>query len=146
MPKLSKQLYYYIGIHVAVPTLFLISPLFLHINFFPLKLMMGCFFKDALHLYCPLCGGTRAVEALSRFDFTEALAYNAAVVAFVIFLIVWDVACLIRLLLKKERWWTLPKKTWWVIVAVFLGYTLVRNLLMVFCGIDSIGDLVLFWH
>lgn len=145
MKKISKQLCFYIGIHVAVPTLFLLSPFFLSVEFFPIKLMLGCFFKEFLHLYCPLCGGTRTVEALSRFDFAEALAYNAAVFAFVIFLLAWDVACLVRLLLKKERWWSLPKRTWWVVTAVFLGYTLVRNLLMVFCGIDSIGDLVLFW-
>ena len=146
MKRLTKQMYYYIGIHVAVPMLFVLSPFILSIQFLPFQFVMGCFFYDYFHLYCPLCGGTRTVEALSRLDFKSAIALNAPVVGFILFLIVWDVFCLVRLLRKEERWWRLPKRTWLIIGFLFLVFMVVRNVLMVFFKIDTIGDLVVFWH
>lgn len=41
--------------------------------------MTGCILHDWCLLYCPLCGGTRAVSALFRFRFAEAFAANAYV-------------------------------------------------------------------
>ena len=38
-----------------------------------------CFLNDVLHLYCPLCGGTRAVLALLRLDIPTAFCYNPGV-------------------------------------------------------------------
>ncbi|RJP73032.1 MAG: DUF2752 domain-containing protein [Ignavibacteriales bacterium] len=42
-----------------------------------------CPFHSVTGLYCPGCGGLRAVDSLLKFDFTNALRYNPLVVAFI---------------------------------------------------------------
>ena len=58
------------------------------------KRMTGCVLHDWLFLYCPLCGGTRAVEALLRLNFAAAFHANAyvvllAVVALAHYIVAW---------------------------------------------------------
>ena len=55
-----------------------------------------CYFSSELHLYCPGCGGSRAV------------------------LYEWEA---------------------WGILVVVLGFFIVRNLLLIFFGIDYLGDM-----
>ncbi len=42
-----------------------------------------CPFHSITGLYCPGCGGLRAVDSLLKFDFANALRYNPLVVAFI---------------------------------------------------------------
>ena len=42
--------------------------------------MTGCLLQDAFHLYCPGCGGTRAIRSLARGDIIRALYYHAPAV------------------------------------------------------------------
>ncbi|MBQ9805315.1 MAG: DUF2752 domain-containing protein [Clostridia bacterium] len=65
-------------------------------------ILSNCWVHDLLFLYCPLCGGTRALGAMLRFDFFEAFRYNAAVVIFSALFLIGDLVLLIRLLRKKR--------------------------------------------
>lgn len=40
----------------------------------------GCLFQDVFHLYCPGCGGTRAIRAILRGHFLTAVYYHPAAV------------------------------------------------------------------
>ena len=105
------------------------------------KFMGRCFFHDFLFLYCPLCGGTRAVNALLHFRITEALQCNAYVVLVVISLLVADLAAWIRFFRGSQPYFR-GKATYWVILAVLLlVFGVLRNYLLIVHGIDPLGDL-----
>ena len=44
--------------------------------------MSACLMKVFLRLYCPFCGGTRAMGAILRLQLAEAWQYNPLVVIF----------------------------------------------------------------
>ncbi|MBR3224540.1 MAG: DUF2752 domain-containing protein [Atopobiaceae bacterium] len=48
-----------------------------------LQLNFGCWIHDNLHIYCPACGGTRALIALSECNILESLRYNPMVLLFI---------------------------------------------------------------
>lgn len=105
------------------------------------KFMGGCFFHDFLFLYCPLCGGTRAVDALLHFRFAEALRCNAYVVLVAVSLLVADLLAWIRFFRGSVPYFQ-GKATYWVILAVFLlVFGVARNYLLIAHGFDPLGDL-----
>ena len=146
MKQPKRALALYIGAHVAIPFLCLFAKLITEaVQKTPNRLFSGCWSHDWLHLYCPLCGGTRAAGALARLDFLQAFRYNAAVVIFLTVMLAWDIVAFVRLLQKKPRWWSFPRRFWLYTVALFAGYTILRNLLVILWGIDPVGDLAAFW-
>ena len=106
----------------------------------------GCFLHDRLFLYCPLCGGTRAVEALLRLQFAEAFSYNPLVVVGIVIFLVLDVIALIRLFRGKENLYPIPGWAWVAGAVLLVCYGVLRNYLMIRHGYDPTGDLVRFWH
>lgn len=122
----------------------LLFPLYIKFSAWLGQFLDGCLLHR-FFIYCPLCGGTRAISALLRFDLISALKYNALVVFLVVLALVLDVWAWVRFFQKKEPLIVLPKwfqVTFWTI---YLGYFVLRNILMIFWGIDSTGDLVYFW-
>ena len=146
MKRLSSAHWIYIGLHAAIPVFFFAAPLLRLLAGKLPSFLTGCLLHNFFHLYCPLCGGTRAVEALTQGEVLVAWHYNAAVMIFLCGLLVYDAVCLIRMLLGKAGWWSLPQKSWIFVAALFLGYAVLRNLLMIVWGIDPVGDLAWYWH
>ena len=104
----------------------------------------GCL-MHRFFIYCPLCGGTRAIAALTRFQFLEAWNYNALVVLLSAVVLGLDVWAWIRYLQKKEPLIILPRWSWITACVLLVAYFILRNVLMIFFGIDPTGDLVYFW-
>ncbi|MBR5119659.1 MAG: DUF2752 domain-containing protein [Clostridia bacterium] len=104
----------------------------------------GCL-MHRFFIYCPLCGGTRAIAALTRFQFLEAWNYNALVVLLSVVVLGLDVWVWIRYLQKKEPLIILPRWAWITACVLLVVYFILRNVLMIFFGIDPTGDLVYFW-
>jgi len=98
-----------------------------------------CFMHDVLHLYCPLCGGTRAFMAVFRLDFLTAVTYNPAVFVATLVFLCFDLRAFLLARRGSERplfpRFLLPLGVIWL-----MGYTALRNLLL-FWGVDPIGDL-----
>ncbi|MBQ2734420.1 MAG: DUF2752 domain-containing protein [Clostridia bacterium] len=105
----------------------------------------GCLMHDWLHLYCPLCGGTRAVKALLHVDFGAALRYNAAVVAGIAVFLCIETIAWVCFLMKKEPPVRIGKRFWIACASVAALFFVGRNILMIACGIDPIGDLGGLW-
>lgn len=99
-----------------------------------------CLTHQLFHLYCPLCGGTRAVSALLRLDVVSALRYNPLVVAFALGLVIYDAVALAHVFRGGE----LPrlKVGWLAVTLVAVGYFALRNILMIAFGIDPLGELL----
>ena len=62
-----------------------------------------CLMHDVLHLYCPLCGGTRAFLSCLHIDLVGALWYNPAVMLAALVFIVLDIRALILILRSSDR-------------------------------------------
>lgn len=105
----------------------------------------GCMLHDYFFLYCPMCGGTRAISSLLQFRFLDALRYNAFVVALVLVALVLDGIALIRLIQNKKT--ILRFAGWfWILFAILLVlFGVLRNVCMIKFGIDPLGDLGAFW-
>lgn len=103
-----------------------------------------CFCHDFLRLYCPLCGCTRAGVALFRLELLESLKANPFVVIFCLAFTAYNLASCRRILGGKapcdlKRWST-------VFGIALLIFALVRNVLMIFFGIDTLGELAALWR
>lgn len=106
----------------------------------------GCLLHDLFGLYCPLCGGTRAVGALFRFRFADAFRYHPLVVLLAAGFLLLDVIAVIRIFRGKERLYPLPKRSWIPVLILLLAFCVFRNVQMIAYGIDPIGDLGGLWN
>ena len=97
-----------------------------------------CLLHDVFGLYCPFCGGTRAVGALLAGNLMGALRANAAVVLSLPLLIWADARALVRILGKKSVSPLLPFHPL-IPIVLFAAFFILRNVLLLF-GIDPTGD------
>ena len=95
-----------------------------------------CWVWEHWRVYCPGCGGTRALIALARGQLGAALRYHPPVVitlalagAYLLSQTVWR--------LRGRRGWVLHYRPWWpaAIVGLFLTNCLARNALWLGFGI-----------
>lgn len=141
----KKAWQYYLLIHAGLLVLVLLFPLYRRVLALLPSAFGGCLVHDLFFLYCPLCGGTRAVSAILRLDFAAAFAHNALVVILILLILVLDLWVLIRLLRGNTARLRLPKRSWIVLLVILLAYAVLRNYLMIAHGIDPVGDLGAFW-
>jgi len=90
----------------------------------------ACWFASRWHIYCPACGGTRALIALSRGRLISSLVYHPAV------LYVFGSAALYVLSqsiwrMRGRRGWVLHYRSGWLVsvLILLLGNWLIRNIL-----------------
>ncbi len=101
-----------------------------------------CFFSFASHLYCPGCGMTRATEALLRLDLATSLSTNPMALLLLFTLVYYEVAFFLAMRRgQRVSPWPLI-----LFAAALLLYFVLRNLLLVFGGIDPLGDLIIYWR
>ena len=134
-------------LHLIALTAVVMLPVYRFLSrLLPKVLFGGCFLHDYCKLYCPLCGGTRTVEALLHWQWREALRCNALVVLSLPILAAVYLSMWIRLfrgegcLLRVSRWF------WIAAISALVVFGLLRNLLLVGFGIDPLGDLLPFWQ
>ena len=108
--------------------------------------MTGCALHDYLFLYCPLCGGTRAVEALLHLDLAGAFGKNAFVLLLLAVLFLLDVLAWRRFFQGKSPWSVAPAWVWVSLTAALGLFGVLRNYLMLAHGIDPTGDLGRLWQ
>lgn len=118
---------------------------FLLIAFWNLPIF-NCVSYKFLHLYCPLCGGTRAIFALLELDLISALKYNPFLFYLAFAAVAYDVKACIWVFKGKDGAFDLPSWLIWLTVVLFVMFLVGRNLLMIAWGIDPIGDLVTYWQ
>ncbi len=142
----KKERRLFLILHAVLLTGILCFPLYRHLVSLLPPILTGCVLHDYLFLYCPVCGGTRAVEALLRLDLFGALSYNLFVTVTLLAAFVLDIAAWVRFFQKKSPLCRIPGWAW-VVFASFLGiYWIGRNLLMILFGFDPTGDLMAFWR
>jgi hypothetical protein len=103
--------------------------------------LFACAFARQSHLYCPGCGGSRALLALLRLDVLGSLAANPSLIAGIATLVYYEIALYLS---SRGRARVRP---WPAIAyaALILAFFIIRNLLLVLCGIDPLGDQIGYW-
>ena len=135
----------FIAVQLCAVALILLYPLYGRITDTVPVIFRGCILHDLFHVYCPTCGGTRALEAMLRLDILQAIRFNALVVLLVLALFAWNVLALIRLLRGEKALYRIPVWSWIAVGGAILLFGIVRNVLMIAWGIDPLGDLLIFW-
>lgn len=83
-------------------------------------------------LYCPFCGGLRAVHALTRLDVGAAIGWNALAIPVLIGAVGFWAVWLLRAWRGEtapDRWRPLaPGWVWWVVCVALLVFGVLRNL------------------
>ena len=136
----------FLWIHALVLAAALSLPLYRWVMSIIPPRFTGCFLHDYLFLYCPTCGGTRALEALLRFQLLDAVKYNLFVVLLCLSVLVIDVRALVRLLRGEKRLYVISGKAWVIFAVCLVLYFVLRNYLMIAHGIDPVGDLGAIWR
>lgn len=136
----------YLILHAGLLLAVVLFPLYRALASYVTQFVTGCMIHDYLFLYCPLCGGTRAANALLHLDIVAALRFNPLVVVLVVLAIVLDIVALVRLLKGKSKLLLFPEWGWIALVALMIAYTVLRNYLMIAHGYDPVGDLGVFWQ
>ncbi len=128
---------------LAVPLYYLYVNVFLQV--IPEQLTK-CTAARFLHLYCTGCGGTRAVGALFRLDILTALRLNPFVPVAAGLFIYYDIRAALAIARDEPLAVKVPTAVWIGLPVFLLIMTVARNLALVYCGYDPIGDLVSFWQ
>lgn len=124
------------GLIISLPLLFL-----LYNEIFRDTILTKCFLFYNCKLYCPGCGGTRAFEALCRFDILESIRYHPVVIYLAGALTVYEFVMIRGLIKKTERKMFFNFWVCIIFIIVFLGYSILRNVLLAY-GIDIIGSVL----
>ncbi len=127
----------------AIPLLLWLRSVFGDLEFS----LRPCFFPKYLHLYCPGCGGTRAVNYLLQGKVVESLLANPAPVCSIpLILRVWGALlynCIYGYRKKLVSVFSVPEI--WCTFAAYIGYGVIRDFLLVFFHTDYLGDLAGYW-
>ncbi len=139
------QLLYIIATVVfAAGILFAVISNVFHLRFYAL---WPCMLKEVGHLYCPGCGGTRAVYLLFRLRLVESIMSNPFVFYFAFLFLYYYIGTTLAVINKGRRIY-FHFRIWMVAVAgIILLWTMVgRNVLAIFFGIDYLGEIVPYWR
>lgn len=142
-PSVKKRFFIIQLIIVAAVVFF---PIYYYIATKSSTFLSNCLFHDWFWIYCPLCGGSRAVLSLLQFDFLMAVQQNALVVLFGLLALVWEIRAWIRFLKGDSLPYSLPKWIFVVLIILMIAFAVFRNVLMIGFRIDPLGDLLPLWN
>lgn len=102
-----------------------------------------CLFHLFTGLYCPGCGGTRAVRALLGGDFRMSFQYHPLVLYTAVVMAAEVASYTVSRVLKKPRWYLGHEKLFIYIGAgIVVVNWIYKNVMLVFFGIDLLPP----WH
>lgn len=111
------------------------------------QLPTDCLFHEIFHLYCPGCGGTRAMDAFLQGNFLYSFLYHPFIVYVALVLSYYYISAGYTFLIKRNGkiYYKIP--IWVLIVAALLVIVnfIVRNILLVYFQIDFMKDLIVYW-
>lgn len=101
-----------------------------------------CGFRLRHQLYCPGCGGTRALIALLQGDIIASIQYNPITLLFLLDIFLMALFAIIRRISNKKYTFVRFRLLYNLGFLIFIGvYFVLRNYLWVAHGIDLLGDM-----
>lgn len=104
--------------------------------------VLTCPLHDILHIYCPVCGGSRAVLSILRLDFPSAFRLNLPVLLSFPVLLFYYVRALIVFFRGGLFSYRIPRGWTIVLLSLFVVFFFVRNVLLIGFGFDPAGDFI----
>lgn len=143
--KKAKKFYFII---CALVLLFFISLFFYH--YFGFKLtghLKPCMFNYLLHIYCPGCGGTRAMDYFLHGQFIKSFLSNPAVLYLVGLFLSYFLPATYSFIIKrngKVYYKFHPFSLYFFIVEIILFF-IIRNAALIIFHYDFLGDCIKYW-
>ncbi len=108
----------------------------------------GCLMKEHFHLYCPGCGGTRALDAFLHGNLITSAMYHPFFVYLLFFFLSYYIPSILMFsgILKKRINYMIYIYILAGLLAVVIINSVVRNLLLVYGKIDYIGECINYWR
>ena len=141
-----RSIAWFVAIHIAVLAGVFLFPFYRVGSAAVFSVIPTCILHDWFHVYCPLCGGTRALDELLHFHVLGSLRYHPLVIVFAGLFAVWYGIAWVRLIRGKSLIVKIPKPLSIVLTVTVIGFWLLRNLLLIAFHIDPVGDLVGYWN
>ena len=104
--------------------------------------VVTCPLHDIFKIYCPLCGGSRAILSLLRFDFATAFRVNPAVLLSLPVLLFYYVKSLTVFVRGGCFSFRVPRKWTVALLILFAAFFLLRNVLLIGFHYDPAGDFI----
>ena len=101
-----------------------------------------CAFQRVFHLYCPGCGGTRAVRALLKFDLVGAFIYYPPLILSLPILGYLEYLLVRGVILSDPQEIRRFNPALRIIFAVFILVNFVLRNILLLNGIDLLGDIL----
>ena len=101
----------------------------------------GCIIRNRFHIYCPGCGGTRALEALLSLRVRESLRYNPLVVLILLDLLTMLILRFLERRPNARKHYTARIVVHSLLLSAIVIVFLYRNYMLLFRGVDLLGDL-----
>lgn len=146
----NRQWYGFWGVTLILTAAFFIC-LILRNHISEISFQEGlCAFSRKTHLYCPGCGGTRAVKYFLTGDMLSSFLSNAIPIYTAILLLrIWAALFHNTVVEKfrpgKKKWKLFYQWEMWTILVVVVGYFVLRNIFLMCFGWDFLGDMAAFW-
>ncbi len=100
-----------------------------------------CVLHDLLHIYCPGCGGTRALFALLQGKVLESLWCNPAILLGVLLVLHYEIGVAVTLFKKNgKRYYCKSLVLPIMYLIVVLLFAIVRNYVLIEYGFDMLQD------
>lgn len=101
----------------------------------------GCYFRTHWRLYCPGCGGTRALLELVQGNIVQSLQYNPITIFFFLDVLVTTILCIVEKKCKKYSTATIRMIINSAFLIFIIIFSVARNYLLYRLGIDVLGDI-----
>lgn len=107
----------------------------------------SCVMKMFFHLYCPGCGGSRALDCFLHGRLIQSFLFQPVIVYLAAYFLSYYIPALMRMtgLYKGKynpRFYLYPL---FGLLALIILFFVIRNLLLVYGGYDYIGECVNYW-
>ena len=149
--KENRQWLGFLGITLILATAFVFA-WYLKTQVSDLSFQEGqCGFSKTFHLYCPGCGGTRAVKHLLDLEVIPSLLSNPIpIYAIALVIRIWiallhNVFCCREEASSVKRWKLFYQWEMWTILVVVIGFFILRNVALAAFGWDYLGDMAGYW-
>ena len=111
------------------------------------RFITSCGFKSFFHLYCPGCGGTRAVYHLFHLQPIQSLLCHPLVLYIVVCAFYyWGKTLLFLVRQHGMAEFDICLVFLWGMLIFSVLFFIFRNFLLIACHIDYMGDLIQYWQ
>lgn len=109
--------------------------------------LSSCYVNEVLHLYCPGCGGTRALDYLLHGRLFSSFAANPLPVSMLLFFLTYFIPAVYTFLIKRNGnlYYHFHKKLLLILILFNIGYFLLRNASLILFHYDFIHENTKYW-